>query len=86
MMEVQGVGKTKCEYCVSERFKDVNPIDTNVRTLHLNQAGHKLRMYSLYKTQLKFEAYLKYVESSVVHGVKTPRSFRGVLGVKTPTL
>ena len=64
MMEVQGVGKTKCEYCVSERFKDVHPIDTNVRTLHLNQAGHKLRMYSLHKTQLKFEAYLKYVESN----------------------
>ena len=84
MLEVQGVGKTKCEYCVSERFKDVNPIDTNVRTLHLNQAGHKLRMYSLYKTQLKCEAYLKCVESN--YGRKLLARFRmGVLPLRIET-
>jgi hypothetical protein len=40
MREIQGVGKEKGEYCVSERFKCENRFDANVRALHVDKAGH----------------------------------------------
>ena len=66
MREIQGVGKEQGDYCVSERFECENPVDANVRALHVDQAGHKMRTYALCKPtfKLKFETYLQCVEST----------------------
>ncbi len=40
MREIQGVGKEKGDFCVSECFKCENPVDANVRALHVDKAGH----------------------------------------------
>ncbi len=73
MREIQGVGKEKCEYYGSERFKCENRVDANVRALHVDKAGHKMRMYALCKPKFKFETYLRCVEStcSFVYGCVT---------------
>jgi hypothetical protein len=49
---------------VSERFKCENPVDANVRALHVDKAGHKMRMYALCKPKFKFKTYLRCVEST----------------------
>jgi hypothetical protein len=78
--ELRAVKVGMGDYVVSDSFKKEFRVDVNLREVHLGN-NNKLRIYALFKSEIKMEDYLRYVKDSRHRKILT--KFRiGVLSLR----